>query len=296
MERRASGRHVDKERVRLLSRFFSTAVLKALLDRKSRVHVIAKMKKFSIHFGSDEESIDVRDFFSRGFSCLRESYQTEIVYKEAILNWWINRSGGRVAPGVLFEVRAGVSKLDALCVGLSSSAFEIKTDYDAPRRLDTQIPSYRARFPSVWVVASEKRVDRAYGVLRGVGLAALTNRGALKIIREPSVDYDRLQVPALISVLRKSEILNLSEALGLDASKIPNTRLFHEVVSVASQRDVKVVSRLVSKELTERTSQLSLDNLRMVPIGLRSLVVGADLSDKDFSTLDGVLNESIYGV
>jgi len=279
---------------RQILRFHSTAFVRRLLDKRRSESALVEIRDFAPELAFATNLSTVADFYSACFRLLKSDYRVEAVYKEALLNWWVNRSGNRARSGVMFEMRVGASKLDALCVGRDSTAFEVKTSYDAPRRLAGQLVNYRVRFPKVFVIASESTVDKLIDYIpTGVGVMFLNSAGGLDLHTEAVVDAHWLDPKAMISVLRRAELLHLSSSLGADLRDTPNTRFLNEVASLVEQLDPLLLSKLVSSRLLERTSALSTQSLRALPQGLRSLAVGAGVTDKQFQDLGVVLSERI---
>lgn len=279
---------------RKILRFHSTAFVRRLLDKRRNESALAEIREFAPQLVHAASVSTVADFYSACFRMLKSDYRVEVVYKEALLNWWVNRSGNRARSGVMFEMRAGASKLDVLCVGRDSTAFEIKTNYDAPRRLDGQLVNYRVRFPKVFVLVSEAAVDKLIDyVPAGVGVMLLNSSGGLDLHLDAVVDAHWLDPRAMISVLRRGELLQLASSLGADLHAIPNTRFLAEVISLVEPLDPLLLSKLVSSRLLERTSALSTQSLRALQPGLRSLAIGAGVTDKQFQDLGVVLYERI---
>lgn len=277
--------------LRRASRTFSTGALKRLLSKKTRAQQISYIASVARELRLHRDGFLVEDYYAEAFAILRRRYQSEIVYKEAISNWWMNRSGNRASPGLLFEVRSGTSKLDVLCLGASAAAaFEIKTEYDQTRRLSSQLLNYRKRFPLVSVVVSGEANQRSIDSLpKAVGIFAVTARGGLRLVRAPTADYSCIDPAASVGLLRREEALLLARRFGIDLSDVPNTLFqsrLREKVSTIPPRDLAFE---VSSRLRRRSTSVGMGDLRALPIGLRAAVAGCELGMRDLSELRSLL-------
>lgn len=276
------------EEVRALSRIFSTTYLAKLIDQKSRPDALERLRWIQATYGLGYEPVSI--ILSRAYETLVEKYRNEHVFKEAVTQWWINRSGNRSSVGMVFELRSGVSKLDVLCgIGLSH-ALEIKTDFDQPTRLARQLCAYYERFPRVSLVVSNRSVAKFESSLAPeVGIISVSERGSASVYRVPVARFDSLSKSSMISLLRRSELLSLGAWFGCDMSSVPNTRLRLELLKCVATVERAALSDHIARLIGRRSNRIDVASIRELPRGIRSLVVKLDLSGEQYSELKSVL-------
>ena len=84
-----------------------------------------------------------------------QNYQCERIIKYFLLNKLMGLKENIVA----FEMCVGPSRIDICRINGHTYAYEIKTEYDTFKRLQTQLPTYRKYFDYVYVVTPLNRVD-----------------------------------------------------------------------------------------------------------------------------------------
>lgn len=92
-----------------------------------------------------------KDYFSYVFRYLTCNYRNEYVIKNALLNEII-RQYGTSHTIALNEFSVGNSIADVVLFNGNSRAYEIKTEYDSPKRLGTQMADYNELFQYCYLV------------------------------------------------------------------------------------------------------------------------------------------------
>ena len=285
---------ISKDVARSALGFYSTAFFRRLAGETTRSLAVAEVQAFLREIGVSSSATSLNQFYSALYKSLKASYRVEVVYKEAVLNWWLNRSGNRSSCGVLYELRVGRSKVDAVCVGRFATAFEIKTRYDSPARLADQLGNYRTRFPKVYVVIPDDSFSRFEPhVPEGVGIVGMTRTGRLATLRECLADSSRLIPRDMLSLLRSGEIKGMLESFGFDLRGVPNTKFLREASALASTIDRQDLARSVASQLRSRTYRLNVSSLRSLALGIRSLVVGAGIAESDLPLLATMLEQPL---
>ena len=82
-------------------------------------------------------------------------YPNEVVIKSMFINKKLISSENHVS---IFELNVRNSRLDLAQIHTFSTAFEIKTDFDSPKRLVQQMNNYIKVFEKVYLICSEKNV------------------------------------------------------------------------------------------------------------------------------------------
>ncbi len=97
------------------------------------------------------------DLLKRSYSLISKHYRCEYVYKNELIKLLLREYGTK--NSIYFsEFRVGNSIADMVMFNGESKAFEIKTEYDTPRRLDKQMDDYKRFFDKNYIVVPENRV------------------------------------------------------------------------------------------------------------------------------------------
>lgn len=86
---------------------------------------------------------------------LLHHYPNETAIKSTFINNVLFKTNNHVS---IFELNVGKSRLDLCKINGISTAFEIKTDLDTPRRLNQQMTDYFQVFDEVYLICSEKNL------------------------------------------------------------------------------------------------------------------------------------------
>ena len=156
---------------------------------------------------SARESLDV---------FLREYYQNEAIVKAAFLEKVLFRQ--EKSTTVAFEVPVGDSRVDLCKLGRQSVAYEIKTEYDSFMRLKTQLKDYEAAFDYIYLIVSEKKIERLPTDLAShIGIYVFKKWGnSLSFKRIRKAKKSELIDPYIqVSALSKSELKKAKESQDL---------------------------------------------------------------------------------
>jgi hypothetical protein len=189
------------------------------------------------------------------FDGLKKHYRCEYVYK-AILNDRIvfGRHSPRTAS-LHVELPVGGSIVDLAVVNGTLTAYEIKTELDGHRRLESQAESYLKVFERVYLVTHPRLASRYAGMTDvRVGILSLTDRGSLSEERPALDNGDRLSAEHLFRLLRASEYrLALERHFGPQGS-VPNGRQFGHFEKLWVRLSLSEAARLVREALRARTT------------------------------------------
>lgn len=89
-------------------------------------------------------------------SLLYQYYPNEAAIKAAFSNQFFLNSKKHVT---IYELNAGSSRVDMCKINGTSTAYEIKTDFDNFNRLEKQLSDYMQLFDRVYVICSENRIE-----------------------------------------------------------------------------------------------------------------------------------------
>jgi hypothetical protein len=149
----------------LFSRQTANEILSGEMER-----VEQKVKRY------DQEWIEsnpktYHQYFKKAYKCLKESYQNEYILKNELLNSWLKEHLGSPDSELYSEFRVGTAKADLAMFNGLAKAFEIKSEYDSPSRLNNQLQNYAKAFHEIYVIVPEKQVSKYDDIIEeAVGL------------------------------------------------------------------------------------------------------------------------------
>lgn len=163
-----------------------------------------KIGRYDEGFGSKRESY--LQYLQYVYQVLLENYPNEYVYKNEFLSEWLIGQLGNGKSRVFNEFRVGGSIADLVMFNGVTRAFEIKSDLDSDRRLDTQIPQYQKIFNETYLIVPLSKELDYEKVEDGVGIITYSrkDRQQFKISREARKET-QICSNTLMEVLHSSE-------------------------------------------------------------------------------------------
>lgn len=144
--------------------------------------------------------------FDELYDTVRAQYPYEYVFKNEVVNKiFLARHDVRRST-VLSEMRVGRNRVDLLVVNGTTTAYEIKSDYDSLARLPEQLAAYSEAFEKVYIVCSPARINGAQRMAPSqVGIIEMLPTGRLRMIRRASSNINVMRHEAMFRCLRKAE-------------------------------------------------------------------------------------------
>lgn len=271
-----------------LVRYFSTRVLRDLAA-PSGGEVFRTMAEKDGLFGMLPLQATLEEFYDAALITLIRQDRSEYVYKNAIAQKILFGRHSVRTTALLFEFKAGRSKLDALLLNGSSNAYEIKTSKDELRRLETQIPDYQERFAHVWVLSSERHLQRLKAILpREIGIAVLSERYRISTIRKAERRVRFLRSQAMFESMRREEYLRVLDEFGssIAAGDVPNTLIYRHAKECFEKYPARRVHDAMVRELKARFQFTNVHAATLLPRSLTAAGIGLNVSGPQLSRLN----------
>jgi len=215
----------------------------------------------------------LRDLFDEAYGLLVEHYRNEYVFKSAIAHAAIPAPIALGQVSVQIELPVFKSILDVATANSTTVAYEIKTEFDSSRRLETQSRDYLRVFDLVYVVAAERSLAAFSRNLDDrVGLIALAEDGAMHTVRLAESNRDNLVSRQICWGLRKAERVGaLERRLGVTI-KVPGGLLGEYCENLFSDIPPAELHAIYLDAMRKRSDQVLKDGfLHALPISLRAL-------------------------
>ncbi|EGR0546431.1 sce7726 family protein [Vibrio cholerae] len=240
--------------------------------------------------------MSVASWYEDAYSKLVNEYRNEYVYKNAIAEKIIlgrHKLSSKCFYSTEFRIRGSIA--DVLIANGTTTAYEIKTEYDSFERLEGQLEDYAKVCDRIYVVIpSSKVIEWAHKIPVDVGILVLTQKYTLQQIRESESHIDQFDMEALFSCFRRKEFIN---AIQNQFGFVPNCKpvelkgrcreLFLSLDK--SQAHKEFLFALKSRQIRNEQIQLIKD----APPALISALLSVELSLKEISMLNQVLQEVV---
>jgi hypothetical protein len=233
--------------------------------------------------------------FELAWKELRRLYRNEYVYKNEIANRIVF---GRHRPNTTafqLEMPVGRSIVDVAVYNGTSTAYEIKTEFDSARRLETQTRDYLRAFEIVYVVAHpEFALDYAGVVRPEIGVLALRKNGSLSVVKTATANRHGLDSQTIFRCLRREEYLEALETKAPELRKLPNGIVAAQSSLIFNTLPKDEAHKLYVGLMRKRnTSKATADFAQQLPKSLRALGCGIPLSARQRVNLIAALHRTV---
>jgi hypothetical protein len=288
----------DSSFIKTISPVLSNSMFNKII-REGNVDSIQKRVSKYLSYNKDIELKTYYDFFEHLYASMLKNYRSEFVYKNEIVNKILLGKHSLNTATVLNEFRIGKSIADLVLLNGTSVVYEIKTEYDSPERLLSQINEYRKSFLNVVIVTHHTVTDKyktflTMHNLSYVGLLALTRRNSLSTVIEPTEDSSQLDIIYMFKCLRKNEYSNLIHKYFSYLPDVPNTKLFRECLNLAQKIDKKEFHDFMFSYLKKRTvKDKNVVSSHRIPTFLKHISICSNFEKEDLEKLNLFLNKNL---
>ena len=200
------------------------------------------------------------DLLKKSYSVISKHYRCEYVYKNELIKLLLKKYGTR--NSVYFsEFRVGNSIADMVMFNGESKAFEIKTEYDTPRRLDKQMDDYKRFFDKCYIIIPEDKVDEYCDIIESTtGIIAMSRNNGRIILKEirHAEQNERFESEALMSCLRTEEYKNIVLSLEESLEGVAGYDMYKYCYQVISKANPNKLRELFLREITQRKNNTPL--------------------------------------
>ena len=187
------------EYAQFLSNQYST-----FLSNESVRDIVIKTFDGQLPIDQFNSNLSPREFANQ---FLLHNYPNETSVKSTFINNILFKTNNHVS---IFELNVGSSRLDLCKINRFSTAFEIKTELDTPKRLNQQMKDYFQVFEKVYVICSIHNLDSIKSYIPsdcGIYTYYITKTGryVFKKVRS-AVKSNNISASSQLSVLTKKEL------------------------------------------------------------------------------------------
>jgi len=272
----------------ICSRALSRPVFTALAKGADPLKILAPL----LEQLDEGEGHSVAGALELAFSHLSSHHRNEYVYKSAVIDRIVFGRHSPATSAVGMELHVGKSIVDIAIFNGTSTAYEVKSELDSPRRLTSQTANYLKAFDKVYVVAPRNNAQRYESFCdHRVGIMELNERGSLSIVRAATSNMNNIETRALFRMLRRDEYVGAIEKhLGQKIS-LPNGLVSQYCEKEFCKLSVEDAHAAYLKAMRKRTTNKEfVGYLRSLPNHLRTLGYSSNLSSMQQSKIREVLD------
>lgn len=277
----------------LLNKLFTVKSLEKLVSGNN----IKTYQQLLMDFHFDKtSSMSNGQAFTELYKYMSKEHRNEYFYKNTLFNKILIGRHSVNTSTALRELPIAGNILDFLIINGVGQVYEIKTELDNFKRLQTQIESYYRAFSLCNIVIDESHFKELSQIdLRPeVGVIILTKRNTLHVYREPVQLDEKLDYLSMFKILRKYEFEELVRTYFGFLPQCNAFEYYEACYRLFSQIPIKQAQQYMLQELKQRTTvtrDLS-KAFKQVPYELKTLVYFSKYQQTDFDTLSSFLNES----
>lgn len=237
----------------------------------------------------------IADVYDYAWQTLKKLYRNEYVFKTEITNRVIFGRHSPNTAALYLELPVGNSIADMAVFNGTSTAYEIKTDLDSAVRLKTQSYDYLKAFEKVYVVVSERSVEKYLKqVDERVGILVLTTRGNLREIKKPLTDSTCFDSETAFRCLHRAEQIDIAEKITNKKIDLPNGVVFDECLQIFKEVNRQQAHKFFMEKMrlrkVDKKTQTFVSSL---PYSLRALGYATPLSEKKRGIITNKISEVI---
>jgi len=283
-----------QERLRVLSRLFTRPVLASIARTGTWLPPCSFLERYGLLFPSAPRPLS--ELFHDAWMELRCSYRNEYVYKNEIANRIVFGLHSPRTAALHVELPVGGSIVDIAVFNGTSTAYEIKTEFDSARRLQTQTRDYLAVFEKVFVVTHPIFAEKYANLSEPeVGVLALNSKGQLSIVRNATANRQRLNHEAMFRCLHRNEYIGAVEKKTGMRVQLPNGIVRQHCLDLFALFDKTIAHNLFvdamrSRKIANGTPLF----LKSLPQSLRALGSGTPLSERHRHQLLKTMQQPIH--
>lgn len=283
------------ERFRLLACAFTRPVF-AAMARTNDYHIpLGTLIKAGVISSHKNEQQALSSIFEAAWDHLARAYRNEYVYKNDLVSRVVfGRHSPRTASFQV-ELPVGRSIVDVAVANGTTTAYEIKTEYDTAKRLKTQTSDYLKVFDKVFVVTHPAHIKRfEQEVDARVGLITLSTKGALSTYRDAQTNMANLDAAVVFRCLRQAEYLSAIETLFGTRPSLPSGLIgahCEKLFSTISPQDAHYI--FVNALRARTTDNNTVEFVAKLPPSLRALGYATPLSGRQRQTIIELLSKPV---
>ena len=279
------------DELRSYSSVFSRGVFSDIMEYNDYARLDILLAKYDC---SSKRFHTYLDYVRHVYRVIVKKYRCEYVYKNEIINKLLIKECGSRNSVVINEFRVKNAIADLALFNGESKAFEIKTEYDTPKRLAHQMEVYSKLFQRCYIVVpSEHLREYKRSVQDDVGIFIMeVENGKIRLEKERDALLNCcIDVDVLMRTVRTSEYKNIVNSYFGHLPNVSCFDMFEECKRLIATIPQQELCRLFLAEMKKRVNNTQL--LKSIPPEIRQVCLSMNLNRKQSDCLLERLNNAI---
>jgi hypothetical protein len=280
------------ERLRSYSTIFSSNAFLRLIGQGDFDFINRKIERFDTEKFKNKEKT-YNQYLQYIYQALCNGYRCEYIYKNQIINDLLLKKYKLSSTIAINEFRVGNSIVDIAMFNGISRAFEIKTELDSDKRLNTQLIDYEKLFDECYIVTHESLVDKYLNQKDDTGIIVLykeKNCLKLKEIRSAKKN-NTIDCETLIRCLRTTEYKNIIENFYGEIPDVSSFKMFDTCLLMMKRIPADELHTLMMTEFKKR--KIDKNVILSSPKVLKHICLSLNMNFNAYSILNERLNQYI---
>lgn len=234
-----------------ISKIFSPVFMDNLANNNIQA-VFETLNILSQNYPKISKDTEIKKILQNVYQDFSRNYRNEHFYKNTLFNEVIlkNHNLNNCLPATEFSV--GNSIVDLAVFNGTSTAYEIKSEKDNPKRLLQQIEDYQKAFEFVYIVTYPKFIEKIQkDVPQNVGIILLENNVLIEK-RKAISNMENFEHEVFFNILRLAEFKNIVKKRFGYIPDVPNTKIYKECFKLFIQIPILDVHYLFIEEIRKR--------------------------------------------
>lgn len=242
-------RTVSPNQLRDYSSLFSRSAVKEWMNGNLS-SIDFKIKRYDENWYSKTKRTYI-DYLKFVYSVLESQYQNEYILKNSFLNDWLIKELGESNSELYSEFRIGSAIADLVLFNGISRAFEIKTELDSDKRLNSQLDQYRKVFNEIFLIVPASKIEEYETYDSNIGIICfdILSPKRFQIIRSATRNT-HIDAEALMHILHTNEYKEIV------------THHYGQLPEVTSFNQFEVCKDLIAKIPQKKLNQLFISKMK----------------------------------
>lgn len=279
------------EQLRSYSTIFSSTSFLRLIQKNDYSFLDKKIERFDSNFQDNNKTY--RSYIRYIYNILQKEYRCEYIYKNSLINELIKDKYQFKSSIAINEFRVGKSIVDLAIFNGLSKAFEIKTELDSSKRLESQLTDYKQLFNKCYIITHESLGDKYLELDKDVGIVILNHRGGnlgLEEIR-PARLNKKISSEIAIRSLQTKEYKNIIKQYFGKLPEVNSFEMFNTCLSMMKEISSEDLNKLFLQEIKKRI--LHKKTLNQCQRELKTICLSLNLDQESLKYLNEKLNQYI---
>jgi hypothetical protein len=235
-----------------------------------------------------DESIELSKIFDVAYNILNKHYRSEYIYKNSLINHFLNKKHTLKETVFIPEFTVGESKADIAVFNGTSTVYEIKSELDNTAKLTKQLSCYLSCFDYVYLVTHKILAEKVQKQIDPrVGIIVITNSGKPELFKKAITNKAFINVYSVFSCLRKDEYLWIINQAFNYVPIAPNTKIYSLCRELFGELDPRTAHDLAVKAIVRNRilKETQANLVREASYSLKMLTISRTLNNKQCSSL-----------